>query len=249
MSDIESLVQETEALCRAVARRDLEGVPLYVVPQSSIAHEWGTGVAVEGFTNPCLDLLLQHRIPDYRGRGPCMVVNDMHLEPIDLDYVFKATALHELAHILERPKLFSDLPPHPPEGTDADWLARASAVVAAAINDAQIIERPDVNVHGLDFMRIAIHLCHRASRYGHRVSPAAVACRHEGTSGPWVYEMALDDEPERRVNDAFRDILSSAPPPEFVALWERDQRAIQKRRKAAQEAARRESQVECGLAT
>jgi hypothetical protein len=237
MSDIAALVHDTEKLCRAVATRELEGHPLYIVPQSQIAHEWGKAAAILGVTNPWLDMCLQHLIPDYRGRGPAMIVNDLFLEPVDLKYVFAAVALHELAHVLERTEPFSDLPPCAAIGNAADLVARASEITSLAINTKELVELPIVNVHGIEFMRIAIHLCYRSTRYGHKVTPAAVASRYDGRSGPWLYEIALGDEPERRANDAFSDIKASAPPPEFTALWEKDRRAIERRRKAMQAAA------------
>jgi hypothetical protein len=232
MPDIASLVKETEILCRAVAPRDLDGLPLYVVAQSQIAHEWGQAWPVCGYTTPGLDLCLAHLIPDYRGRGPCIVVNDFVLDPNEPEYDFKSTALHELAHVLERPALFEL-----PSAVTTEGIARVSAVLTAAINDEEEMDCAAVNVHGIEFMRAAVHLCYRAAVNGILISPDDVIGSSKGASAEWVYEMALGDEPERRASDLFRDILSSDPPAEFNAVWQRDQKRIERQRKAAPSAA------------
>jgi hypothetical protein len=225
MTNIESLVTETEALCRAVAPRDLEGLPLYVVAQSSIAHEWGEAIGTCGFTMKGLDLQLKHLIPNYRGRGPAMVLNDLYTwsdDPLDLEYCFTMTALHELSHIAEREFPFDPREPKPldipPTDGLIEWLNKTPPV-------SEVIS---VFHHGPRFVRAVIHLAYRASRLGVRTSPAAVTndWRANGMSGPWTYELALDDEPERRSDDLLSDILASDPPAEFTAVWKCDQRRI-----------------------
>lgn len=111
MTATETLVANAEVLCRKIAARDLAGVPLYIVCQSALAAEFGRAAGCDGYTTPSLDLYLADHIPRYRGRGPCFVVNDLMLREDrtdDLDYWFTAIALHELAHVLERPAPFED---------------------------------------------------------------------------------------------------------------------------------------------
>lgn len=77
--DMARILADGEALCRAVTGRDLEGVPLYLVPQSILPPECGSGDHCYAYTLGSLDLYLAPHIPHYRGRGPCVVVNDIAL--------------------------------------------------------------------------------------------------------------------------------------------------------------------------
>jgi len=213
------ILADAEGLCRAVAGRDLGETPLYVVPQSSLPPECGSADYAYGYTTPSLDIYLAPHIPDYRGRGPCMVINDIGLaedyEPADIEYVTQACVLHELAHILDRPALFEDR-----SGVDRNKLLFESLVVA---NVTQQPSRKDIPLyfgHGRSFIRIALHLCHRAEQAGVRVSSAAICAGHRyGLSHATFYGEALGDEPARSVEMTFRDILATKPPHAFSQLW------------------------------
>jgi hypothetical protein len=222
MPNIASLVQETEALCRAVSKRDLEGLPLYVVPQSSIAHAWGNAESWGGYTGYCLDVFLADYIPGYRGRGPCLVVNDLALSKETPDMrrkKFIATAIHELAHVLDSPSLslyaVSTLKP-----SDA---RQEAAECRAEVNAEPPIRESLYEYHGATFLRILIHLCRRAGVAGTPIAPQdAHDTFHTGLSPISHYDEALADEPERRATDLFCSIMASDPPSAFTELWERD---------------------------
>lgn len=79
IGDIPALCCRSQHLCRAVAGRDLEGLPLYIMPQSQLAAEYGNAERCYAYTTPSLDLYLRPHIRDWRGRGPCMVINDLAL--------------------------------------------------------------------------------------------------------------------------------------------------------------------------
>lgn len=95
-----------ETLCQAVAGRDLEQTPLYIVPRSALPPGY-SGDYHFGFTTPSLNLYLRDAIPSWCGGGPCMVIDDLgfadEFEPVDLEYVVPTSVLHELAHNLDRP--------------------------------------------------------------------------------------------------------------------------------------------------
>ena len=217
--DVATLLAEAEALCRAVAGCDLEGVPLYSVAQSILPADCGSGDHCLAYTTPSLDLYLRDHIPGYRGRGPCMVINDVALaedfDPEDLEYVIPAYVLHELAHILDRPALFEDR-----SGVDTDRLLFESLVVADCTKRPPREDIPLYHGHEVGFIRIALHLCYRAQQAGFDAYHAALCAGYRyGLSHASLYLEALGDEPARCAGMLFRDIKSLKPPPAFSSLW------------------------------
>jgi len=217
--DMAKILAGAEALCRAVAGRDLEGTPLYLVPQSILPPQCGSGDHCYGYTTPSLDLYLRDHISDWRDRGPCMVVNDIGLaedyELEDLAYIVPAYVLHELAHILDRPTLYEDR-----TGVDPNKLLFESLVVANVGERPQRDDLPPYFGHGHSFIRIALHLCHRAQQTGVDVRPTAICAGHRyGLSHASLYLEALGDEPARCAGMSFQDIKSFKPPRAFSHLW------------------------------
>ena len=216
---IDKHLKQAESRCRSIARRDLEGIPLYLVPQSNLPSECGSGDHCYAYTTPSLDIYLAPHIPGYRGRGPCMVVNDVGLaedyDGEDLTYRAHVTVVHELAHILDRPALYEDR-----TGVDPNRL-RFEALVVANVGERP--PREDIPLyfgHDHSFIRIALHLCHRAKRAGFDVRPAAICAGHRyGLSHASLYAEALGDEPARCAEMSFRDIRSFRPPQAFSHLW------------------------------
>ena len=100
-----------------------------------------------------------------RDRGPCIAVNDAGLaedfDPIDLPYVTLDCVLHQLAHILDRPALYAEDPADTPERMQFDRL-----VAIDLLNSPPSVELPAYYGHEASFIRIAIHLAHRATLAG-----------------------------------------------------------------------------------
>jgi hypothetical protein len=160
--------QRAERLCYAIAGRDLGDTPLYLVRQSSLPNGHFAGEHHYAFTTPSLDIYLRDYIPGYRGRGPCMLLNDL--------------AMAE------------------------DWD-----------------DLPAYYGHELGFIRIALHLCHRASLAGVGIASAAICAGHRyRLSHASEYQEALGDEPQRCVGMLFRDIAATDPPLAFRTLWATD---------------------------
>ena len=132
MSDFSALVDKAGQLCRAIASRDLAGHELYIIRQSEITAEYGTAEGCEAYTSPCLDLYLREFIPNWRGRGPCLVMNDLALQadvhPEDLEAVVLGITIHELAHILDRPALYCERQNAEPDRLKFEALVLADEV-------------------------------------------------------------------------------------------------------------------------
>jgi hypothetical protein len=220
--EVATAFANAERLCRTVAKRDLAGVPLYVVRQSSLPQQAGSGDHCYSYTTPSLDLYLREHIPHWRSRGPCMVINDVALAEDfaaeDLDYVIAKTVLHELAHILDRPVVFAERKSAPPAKIQFEAMVVADASARPPREDL-----PRYFGHESGFIRVALHLSHRAQRHGEPIKPAALCAGYRyGLSHASEYAEALGDEPERCVDMPFREIAATSPPPAFSQLWMQD---------------------------
>lgn len=213
-----------QRLCRTIAPHDLADVPLYIVRQSEISSEFGTAEGCDGFTTPSLDLHVREALgPRWRGRGPCMVVNDTTLQrdvhPDDLEYVTLGIVLHELGHILVRPQLYAGRAQCSPERLKFESLVIADAVT----RQTSSVEVKAYFGHEAGFIRAVLHLRHRAEHAGVRLAPATLcAGRRYGLSHAQRYADALGDEPLRLTDRTIRDILNMNPPPDFTRLWRED---------------------------
>lgn len=210
-------LKRAEALCRIVAGRDLFGVPLYIVPQSQLSHLFGPATYCYAYTCPSLDLYLRDSIANWYGRGPCLVINDIALaedyEPVDHEELVLNYTLHELSHILDRQELFARRPEEP------DRIVFESLVMAS-VTDSKPVDSPIVG-HGLQFIRIAIHLAERANAEGYDIRLAGVCPTHKfGLSPIEEYCISLGDEVVKNFHLRFRDF--GPPPLQLIDLFNSD---------------------------
>ena len=228
MSDFAALVDRAGQLCRAIASRDLVGHELYIIRQSEISAEYGTADGCEAYTSPCLDLYLREFIPSWRGRGPCLVLNDVAMQadvhPEDWEGVVLTDTVHELAHILDQPALYRER-----RDAEPDRLKFEALVLADEVGQPRPTVAPQPWAgHGASFIRIALHLRHRAREYGVLLL-ASDLCGgpRYGLSPASAYRAALGDEPTQLADLTFREITGIQPPPEFTTLWASDVTAHQ----------------------
>ncbi|TWU13352.1 hypothetical protein CA54_21870 [Symmachiella macrocystis] len=222
MNDI---FMRAKRLCRRVATRDLDVVPLYLVLQSQMPVGRVTHNYCNGYTSPCLDLYLRDVIADkWWGRGACIVVNDEALqeafEPEDIEMALLHVVIHELVHVIDRPAPFRPRPSVAPT-VIAKEAVRVAEIVAS---DPQDDIRPALWVgHGRRFIRIALHLQYRVEQTGMRLSPGMLCAGPTyGLSHAERYLTALGDEPADMIEMTFRDICLTDPPETFSRLWWRD---------------------------
>jgi hypothetical protein len=139
---------------------------------------------------------------------PCVVFAAIPADKDDLIGI----ALHEGAHLLPRPVFAPDYKPRLPRLP----VATAAAMLAAAPNIAG--RDPD---HGRDFVRIAIHLRHRAASIGIEIPYPAMRCGWEYGLPPTVMlSRWLGDEPERMRHASFAEILAHPAPHAFTRFFE-----------------------------
>ena len=221
--DFAALVHRAGQLCRTIASRELVDHELYIIRQSEISAEYGTAEGCEAYTSPCLDLYLREFIPNWRGRGPCLVLNDLAMQadvhPEDLEAVVLGITIHELAHILDRPSLYRTR-----EATEPDHLKFEALVLADEVAQPRptVAHQPYAG-HGASFIRIALHLRHRARKQGVLLlANDLCAGPRYGLSSGTCYRAALDDEPAKMAHLTFREIAGIVPPKAFTNLWASD---------------------------
>ncbi len=219
------LVARATALCRAVAGRDLDGLPLYILLQTQVAGVMGHENFSDGFTTPNLDLNLQSVIGNaWQGRGPCMVLNDVSLTednfPEDVEFMTLSVVLHELAHILDHP-----MPVDIHMVPDAGRIEFETMVIANALKHEYRPLSVAYDGHEDAFIRIALHLHYRAAVAGVKtILNILCAGRRYGLSHAHRYMEALGDEPAEMMHLPFAEI-TRAPPPEAFGSPTRASRA------------------------
>lgn len=213
--------QQAEQLCRNVAPQDLAHLPLYLLRHSRMTADLG-GNYHYAFTMTRADLLYRDQIDPWLGRGPCIVVNDIGLaedfEACDLRYVTLNLVLHELAHVLDKGDQYSEEHGESPEKIQFDRL-----VIDKSTTRPGRSELPRYFGHEASFIRIALHLVHRASVAGFDTKPTGIVhSQRYGLSLMSHYADALDDEPQRLATLTFREIRGIEPPETFQRLWQAD---------------------------
>lgn len=232
------LAAQAEALARCVAP-DVACGPFYVVlrPDLPAEYQGGDGGAL-ALTSRHLDLMLRptlERQRRWRGRGPAIL-----LDPVAIAAdaaarprpsrrrVFPAVAasvvLHELAHII-------DAGPRD-DGTEPDpgLIQFGRLPLAADLTGTEIpTNGPGAAVpwrgHELPFIRVALHLAHRAATLGVEVPAKDVFdARDYELSPTFRYVAALGDEPTLLANRPITMINDMPPPAAFAALWEAEVR-------------------------
>lgn len=231
------LAARAEQLCHVVAP-ELGNRPLYVLLRSELAAELRGDDETLGCTMKHLDAIVRpelERLGRWRGRAPAMIIDadgvaaTLARRPREARRrcfvsAFLAVALHELAHILDVGIDNANLATAPP----ADLVSFGRRILAAEASG----ELPPTNGDGAAipwrwhewrFIRIAIHVAHRATRAGVDLSPLHVfdATAH-GLSPTWEYAAALGDEPRRMASINFAVIRAAPVPSAFVAVWRRD---------------------------
>jgi hypothetical protein len=231
---VRRLAARAEALCRTVAP-DLAGGPLYVVLAADLPSELRWPDRLEGLTTRHLDLILRptlERLGRWRGRGPAMVLSPQAIAA-DLAELgrparrrcfaptFFGIVLHELAHILDAGLIGEPEPP-------ASLVTFAALALKAELaGEIKPTNGPSATIpwrrHEAPFIRLALHLAHRARACGVWLQSADVFDAGEyGLSPTYHYTLALSDEPARLAGCPLADVRTTPSPAAFVELWQAD---------------------------
>jgi hypothetical protein len=228
-----------EAVADLVAEVAPELRGLYVVFASATNDDLAEMAKeqIVGCTTPNMDRRLGRFISPWRGRQPCMLLADRELQEeaarrvgsgVTLAqaerWVFGAVALHEAAHILERPPPYwggADGPgEYPPE-----LLKEMAVWLATPEKDLPPPPSPEPWFgHGALWLRILCHIAWRARRKGLCLSTPVVVNigggSYYGLGNPQVFEASLGNEMERCADLPFEQFLYDNPPEAYSAVWD-----------------------------
>lgn len=215
-------------MCKLLAPIDLADVPVYVESASTLDERYRRIRGANGFTSSTLDLEFRDSIKRrWQGRGVAIWVNDIGIERqlLDAEYArlflpsFYTVVVHELAHIFQRRQLIGDIP----DDVSIDDRRERTIGNVASYEDAPVCG-PRAKVpwtwHEFDFVRLMIHLHHRAAQLGfsfHLTSTCAGP--YYGLSSAWLYQAACDDEPELMRDASFVEIKQAPMRVDFWDLW------------------------------
>lgn len=218
------LAPQAEALCRAVAP-DVAGGPVYAVLHADLPADLRTADGPAGMTTRHLDLILRptlEKLGRWRGRGPTMAVDPAavasalacrtrtarrwHFAP-----TFLGIVLHELAHILDAGLIGGPEPP-------ASLVTFAALALKAELDGVTApTNGPAATIpwrrHEAPFIRIVLHLAHRARVCGAWLFAEDLFDAVEYSLSPTRrYAAALGDEPGRLAGCAFANIRATPQP-------------------------------------
>ncbi len=190
--------------------------PVYIVLVSALP-KCQQRLVLYACTGPALDLYFRDDIPNYRGRGPCLLINDFEFAACPPLYHSSVTALaiHEAAHVLVGGWEFED-----------DAAVELAPRVRRAMHSF-LTERPaSIEIedeiesdHGPDWIRCSIHLWHRSKRLMRDLSLAVVLKQSLPAWDSSGWALSLGDELERFERKPIRDVLREPIPDKLQSMW------------------------------
>jgi hypothetical protein len=175
-----------------------------------------------GVTGPLLDVTLMPWLQsrgEWNGRAPAIFVADDRVATVaaeakaSAEQIVAAVVIHEAAHIVDRG---IDLSPPTPERCEL-----AAEVAAYSTRTADDPARPPMDGHGWRFVRLAVHLHHRAEATGwHLPINYLFSGRSYEIADPSLFQYALQQEPKNLADVPILEINTFRPPAQFVALWQ-----------------------------
>ena len=230
--------KEAFYLCSSIAPMDLCGLGIYILDFASVRGVEGFDKPAAGCTSAVFDLLLQPLLESrglWRGRGFCCLVNPKvfdHLNHAGKRRELLGIVLHELSHFLTFPASLTD-----PREDPAPVLGlRLLRFDPNGVDPFAVKELPKSypwSGHGLDFIRISLHLASRARDRGFDICDDITRADYYRLSSTSTYRAILNDEIHQRRSEPIQRILNSHPPPEFVLQFGRDVMNHKKRRNDA----------------
>ncbi len=243
------LAAHAEALARCVAP-DVATGAFYVVlrPDLPAEYQGGDGGAL-ALTSRHLDLMLRptlERQRRWRGRGPAILLDPIaiaaeaaHRVQPARRRVFPAVAmglvLHELAHIIDAGPRQGEVEPDPDLIQFGRLTLAADLTGTGAPTNGPGAAAP-WHGHEWPFIRIALHLAHRAAALGVDAPATDVFdARDYELSPTYRYVAALGNERARLADTPIMTIGQIPPPAAFAALWQANVRAWKSRHEVTDE--------------
>lgn len=179
---------------------------------------------VMAFTHPHLSHTLRPFLPVWAGPGIAMAFNAVEMNeytkrtPFGWAEMYFCTGIHELSHALSHaPPYFSETPP-------CDALRELRPDIVPVLRETVRAEvGPPWFLHEADtWLRLLLHLCHRASSSRWCPASAAVDAELYGLSRVGEYAKAIGDEPQRMAGATIEKIKVEPLPAAYLELWQFD---------------------------
>jgi hypothetical protein len=205
---------------------DLLGRPVYVCLQSEGAP--APLPSSYGCTSPTCDVLLRPWLESqgrWFGRRPAIFIDDLLLRanitaesPADADRLFArwlaAILIHELAHVVHQGVDLAEVT------TDTDRRAMALAAFSISVQDSPSI--PPWYGHNGEWVRLALHLAHRATARGQHVNVDDLFDGERyGIAEPSEWQYSLVGEEAALASASIFKVQHFRPPLGFIELWRR----------------------------
>ncbi|MCE9547386.1 MAG: hypothetical protein K8T25_18095 [Planctomycetia bacterium] len=213
----ETIIAECHRLAAAVAPElptlYILGAPPDGMPAPSHSTAWATPQHVEPFTKAHLESR-----GAWRGPAPAIVLQLDRLLRECIDPL--ATFAHELTHCLPARPIAE-----PESSAAAVRNGQRYSILWAELPADRFADGPEPwhSDHGDRFIRIFIHVCHRAWEHDFKfLAGGCAAGERYGLSHLLKYAAALDDEPQRLMGSTFAEIEATPVPQAFADLWAAD---------------------------
>jgi hypothetical protein len=194
---------------------ELGQAPLYIL---DLPESYPRPAGCDAFATHVLDFSLRDELlrrGEWTGPGAAIVF--CRPAPSAADAL--ALTVHEVGHLVPHVA-----PPVDREPSLDELVAERQLLTRLAEPDTgPPILAPWGLVHGLDFIRAALHLADRGWRRGYTFPGHSLAAGEPyGLSPLAAYAIALADEPYRLAGATFAEIEAIEPPAAFSALWAKD---------------------------
>ncbi len=157
--------------------------------------------------------------PRWKGLGPTILLHDLHIAESGGDTsheLFVGTAIHELAHALSSPGLYS-------RDSESDAQPLPDGFVNVVATSPGLDNQSARHGHGVAWLRLCIHLTHRMQARGWDIGlPFVIDRVHYGYQSTSLYRRALNDEVTQLASTPLTTIKNIAPPQPFLDLWNSD---------------------------
>jgi hypothetical protein len=200
------------------------GCPVYICLQSAGAPAPLAGSY--GCTSPTADLLLRPWLESrgrWFGRRPAIFIDDLLLRanvtaeaPADADQLFArwlpTILIHELAHVVHQGVDLAEVT------TDTDRRAMALAAFSITVQDSPSL--PPWFGHNAEWVRLALHLAHRATALGQPVNVDDLFNGETyGIAEPAEWQYVLVGEEAALERESIWDLQRFRAPLGFIELW------------------------------
>lgn len=216
---------EATRLLRLVSPADFESTPVYILDRTELDDRFDHHERCAAWTASDLDLRLQPTLEsrgEWQGRGFAFVTFQGPAgHPSDYEWRQLVVTLHECVHRFQEDR--SAVFEHPVAAMQAAYATMYEADGPNLFSNNQQPRQPPWDAHASDFIRLAIHVSHRANSVGFVCKPGWLWDSDAyKLSQIERYIERLGDEPQRFRDRSLFAVAESPAPEAFQAFADED---------------------------